>query len=676
MEGGLTRDKCAPTAVSRAVRRVLACLQRGGGARHAGSGTTLALLAVLLGPDAGAMAAAVNGAEQRFAPLRGPYREAVEAARKRDVDRFERLYAGLADYPLAPYLDYERLLVDRYRTAGTDARQFVAANADSPLGVRFLDHYLRSAGANRRWDDFLAAVDREPRSERLRCYFFRAQLANGQPAEAWRGARQLWRSGRSVDDACDPLFSAWRAAGQLTGEAVWERALLAFEARQFGLLRYVSSLGGPALQADLEVLQRVYREPHRVRQLVASASADRRPEILTQGLVRLSRYDPARSLQNWQGLERAQFSADQVARLESAIALRGLIEREPDLRAWIDASLGRWQDDRLTETRLRWAIEELDWSGLLALSQHLGPDASAQSIWRYWRARALEELGQREAADALYRGAAAERSYYGFLSADRIGAPYSFNEEPLPSAAGDASLPPLATRTALRVNELQALDELRDAHAEWSHALPRLDRGAQRQLGLLAANEGWYRLAIDAANESRSWDLLSLRFPLAYTEVFRSPASLQSLPLSELMAIARRESAFFPAARSAVGARGLMQLLPSTGRGLARRQGMQLAVRDLYDVERNVALGSAYYRQLLERFDGNRAVALAAYNAGPNRVQHWVGKGLPLDAWIETIPYRETREYVKAVLAYSVVFDHRLGEEAQLLSAAERHAAY
>jgi soluble lytic murein transglycosylase len=156
----------------------------------------------------------------------------------------------------------------------------------------------------------------------------------------------------------------------------------------------------------------------------------------------------------------------------------------------------------------------------------------------------------------------------------------------------------------------------------------------------------------------------------------RERASRQSVSVSELMAIARRESAFFPSARSSVGARGLMQLMPATGAAVAREAGTRLDVRQLYDVERNLDLGSAYYRQLLDRFDGNRAVALAAYNAGPNRVQHWVGDGLPVDAWIETIPYRETRDYVKAVLAYSVVFDYRLGQSAQLLTVAERSARY
>lgn len=612
-------------------------------------------------------------AEKAYEPARALYREALDAARDGDWARFAELRRRLDDYPLSPYLRYEELLARRHRLAGSEARAFVERNDDSPLGVRFLGHYLRAAGERRRWEDYLAAASREPRSESLRCFYHRARLAGGEREPAWDGARRLWLAGHSVDDACDPLFAAWRRAGQLSDTLVWERALLAFDARRGSLLRYIASHGSAALAGDLEVLRRVYREPQRALRLARDASDGRRRAIVARGLVRLSRYDPARALQLWRAASPADFSAADRARVEAAIALRGLIEHEEAVRGWIDASLARWGDDRLTALRLRWAIAERDWPGLLALSQHLTAAESADALWRYWRARALEALGERAQAQPLYAAVAKRRSYYGFLAAERLGLPHSFNEAPV--AAPD-TLPAVALPAALRVQELQALEESRLALSEWAHVLPRIDRDSRRTLASLAAQRNWWRLAIDAANESGSWDALDLRFPLAYSDAFRRRALGLSLPVSELMAIARRESAFFPAARSSAGARGLMQLLPSTARGLARREGLRIAGSDLYRVDANIQLGSAYYRQLLERFDGNRAVALAAYNAGPNRVRHWIGKGLPVDAWIETIPYRETRDYVKAVLAYSVVFEHRLGERAQLLSAAELQGAY
>jgi soluble lytic murein transglycosylase len=145
------------------------------------------------------------------------------------------------------------------------------------------------------------------------------------------------------------------------------------------------------------------------------------------------------------------------------------------------------------------------------------------------------------------------------------------------------------------------------------------------------------------------------------------------------MSIARRESAFFPQARSPVGARGLMQIMPATGKQVARGLGQNHRSSQLYEVEHNVLLGSAYYRELLDRYQGNRIFALAAYNAGPHRVDRWKRPGtqaLDVEAWVETIPFRETRNYVQAVLSYNVVFNYLQGKQTPVLSDLERRGSY
>ncbi len=562
----------------------------------------------------------------------------------------------------------------RARTSGDEARRFVEANTKTPLGVRYLGHYLDSAGRDRRWGDYLAAATREPKSEKLRCYYARAKRGRGAQEEAWKLAERLFVSPSSVHDSCDPLFRLWRAQGGLSKDLIWERAKLAFAARERGLLRYTASLGGndPALS----VLQRVYQEPQRVEVLVKDLPQPERGEVLALGLERHSRYDPARALRQFQGLATDELTLRQHERVADAIAFRGLLERDEGVRHWVDKNLATWRKDRLTELRLRWAISESDWKAIEAHVPSLNDGKRQDGAWRYWLARAQEASGDKELAKEALQALAEERSYYGFLSADYLQKPYSYLEEGQTQEDPSTALPAWAQSAALRVQELQAIDEPRLAQAEWTHTLQRLDAPAQYQLAQLAHGQEWYRLAIDAANASRHWNALDLRFPLAYVDDFQRRAQSRAVPVSELMAIARRESAFFPSARSPVGARGLMQLMPSTGIAVARKEGIPLNVSDLYSVEHNLDLGSAYYRQLLDRFDGKRPVALAAYNAGPNRVQHWIGRDLPLDAWIETIPYRETRDYVKAVLAYSVVFDHRLGQTAQLLTTEERRARF
>ncbi|WOJ94340.1 transglycosylase SLT domain-containing protein [Congregibacter variabilis] len=590
---------------------------------------------------------------------------------------FDRERKALDEYPLSPYLDYERLLRRLTVTSGDQARSFVDQQSQSPLGVRYLGSYLEATGKRRRWGDYLNAASREPRSENLRCYYARAKRARGAEGEAWELAGRLWVSSSSVDDACDPLFTLWQAAGELNDVLIWKRATLAYAARESGLLRYIASLGSPDLQPALTALRRSYSQPQRSVDLAKTLDAEFRAEVVTLGLERYSRYDPARALKQFQALPKEALSEEQSERVTAAIAFRGLLERDEAVRSWVDNGLPLWSDDKLIELRLRWAIAEQDWEAIDQLFIALSGTAQEEATWRYWYARSLESRGRDADAQLLFSTVARERSYYGFLSADRVGLPYSYQDAPVAGSATPAKdLPSWTQDTLWRVHELVALDESRLAETEWAHALRRLDDEQQLTFARIAKDQGWHRLSIDAANAGRHWDALDLRFPLAFVDDFYQRAAAQSLPVSELMAIARRESAFSPTARSPVGARGLMQLMPATGRSVARKVGMTASTQKLDNVEYNITLGSAYYSQLLERFDGNRAVALAAYNAGPNRVKNWLRDGLPLDAWIETIPYRETRDYVKAVLAYSVVFDYRLGEKAQLMGEAERPSGY
>lgn len=630
-------------------------------------------------PAAAATPLASLGDAQRYAQQRIHYEKAVSALQARRTAVFERERAALGQHPLRAYLDYARMMQRLKTTNGRDARQFVEAHSNSPLGVRYLGHYLRAAGASRRWGDVLAAAKSEPRSESLRCYYARALRGRGREAEAWALAERLWLSAKSVHKSCDPLFKLWRAARGITDAVVWERAQLAYAGRQSNLLRYISSLGSTAVSSELTALRRTYRHPNQTLAVAAQVSQPHKANLLTLGLERLSRYSPGDALAAYQKLKLGLLDVEQNERVRRAIAYRGLLDKNSGAQAWIDQQLSVWEDDKLTGMRLRWAIAESDWMSIERITRLLSEEGKREASWRYWRGRALHELGRPAEANNLHASVAAERGFYGFMSADRLQSPYSFEVANLSvQPAGEAlvRLPAVVMETVWRVRELKAVNEESLALAEWAHLLQRVNTVQQLSLANIAKDEGWHRMSIDAANASKTWDAVDLRFPLAYIDVFRDRAQRQSLPTAQLLAIARRESAFAPSARSPVGARGLMQIMPATGRAVAKSLGETLSLRELYEVEKNVDLGSAYFRQLLDRFGGNRAVALAAYNAGPNRVNNWVGQDMDVDAWIETIPFRETRDYVKAVLAYSVVFSHQMGEAPLLLSEAERNARY
>jgi peptidoglycan lytic transglycosylase len=618
-------------------------------------------------------AAVLSTARQEY----GDAMKAIDAGRWTE---YEQLRPALDQYPLAIYLDYFQLSRQAYKVRPADARRFISLSEDSPLPNRFLAVYLRRAGKDGRWRDFLEVMPDEPNSIDLKCYYFRAQLAQGDPLAAWEGAERLWVYGKSRPKECDPLFAAWMKSGELSDEVVWARLLEAFEARQRSLMTYVAKKGSQALRPWSDKLLAVYRQPEKIRRQDLPATSPYSADIASHGLVYLARYNPARALAFWQQYQdELEFSAQQVRDVEYAISLHTLFAKNDSDLPWLHAAIDRLDEDKLVELRLRWALSEQDWDTLGQTLPLLSAEGSQDGAWRYWGAILTEQSGDADGARNQLALLAQERGYYSFLAADRLGLPYAFNQQPLtPEVTDTADLQKLPA--VLRVGELNFHQEHNLAHSEWSKVLRDSDDARRNeQLARLASSQGWHRMAIDAANAAKAWDALDLRFPMPYQSTFDQYASARGVPSTELMAIARRESAFYPQARSPVGARGLMQIMPATGKQVASSLGRSARSLNLYEVEQNVLLGSAYYRQLLDRFGGNRVFALTAYNAGPSRVDRWrnkAGAGVPVDIWVETIPYRETRNYVQAVLAYNVVFQYMLGNTHSLLTPAERKAAY
>jgi len=609
---------------------------------------------------------------------RRDYAAARQAIDRRDWEQYQRLRSGLGDYPLAIYLDYFQLVRQVEAVTPAAAAQFLSSSADTPLPNRFLSVYLRRAGKERRWGDFLQAMPGEPNSTELKCYFFRARLALDDRETAWEGARRLWVQGKSQPDACDPLFADWQESGGLTDEVVWTRLLNAFDARQQSLLQYVARKSSVQLRPAVDTLLSVYAQPGSLSNLALSANDPYSTDIASRALAYLATYSPEEALALWHQLQpQLRFSAGQVQQVEYAIALQILFARTGGDRDWLDGALARLRDDKLTGIRLRWALREQDWDALEHTLPLLSESARQETVWRYWDAVQKQQHGDTTAAESALKQLASERDYYGFLAADRLEQPYSLNHQQLTPAA---SLLVEELPAVRRIEELIFQREDMLAQSEWYKVLQdTADRPRQRELMLLASRKGWYRMAIDAATRAQAWDALDQRFPTPYNGVFQRQAEVQQVPSTELMAIARRESAFFPGAQSPVGARGLMQIMPATGQAVAASLRQPHRSADLFDVEHNVQLGSAYYRQLLDRFGGNRVFALTAYNAGPHRVDRWrnkEGQGVPVEVWIETIPYQETRNYVQAVLSYNVVFQYLLGESPRLLNARERHGSY
>ena len=596
--------------------------------------------------------------------------------------RYKALRAQLDEYPLAIYLDYQALRQQLYGLKPDQAKEFLGRAQGSPLHNRFLAAYIQTKGLSRSWTDLLRVQEEVPRTPELQCYWYRAQWGTGNKTAAYRGASTLWNVGRSQEKACDPLFKVWLKDERPDDVLVWSRALKAFDARSFGLLKYLRQFASPALRPLLDEMLAIYKRPDRLVK-DAHLPSVRHAELMTVGIRRLARVNPERgrlALVNAASVQ--PFTAVQYQSMESMIARHSLFAQSGTPDSWLHTTLSKLRDDELTEIHLRNHIADGNWLALVEAYQWLTIASQGKDEWRYWYARALDATGKKSASETLFTRLSAARSYHGFLAAQRLNVDFSMAAAASSVMAIRASQLELEDGSVLdpgflRVEALWSLGRLTDARAEWRDLLGRMTAAEGEYYAELALAEGWINLAVDAANEVGAWNRIDLRFPSAFDDNLAIAAAVAGVPSSELMAIARRESALFPEAISRVGARGLMQVMPTTARGLARRHDIPYRRKaDLYDIDINLSLGAHYYAELLNRFDGNRPISLAGYNAGPNRVSRWTKGDKAVDRWIDSLPFRETREYVRAVLAYRVIYQTLAGSEAMLFSQKEWQHSY
>ncbi|MDX1655543.1 MAG: transglycosylase SLT domain-containing protein, partial [Candidatus Competibacteraceae bacterium] len=326
-------------------------------------------------------------------------------------------------------------------------------------------------------------------------------------------------------------------------------------------------------------------------------------------------------------------------------------------------------DEAVWEWRVRIGLQRQDWRQTLDWIEGMPPQVARQDQWRYWRARALEALDRSGKADALYRALAEERSYYGFLAADRVGAPYRLNPDPVnPDPQTLAALE--ARPGLLRARELLLLGRAWQGRVEWNHVLEGLDEQALKQAALLAHGWGWHDRAIATLGRARHWGDLEVRFPLPHRARVLAAARAEAIDPAWIYGVMRQESIFQPDVRSHAGALGLMQIMPATGRQIARRlkvshQGHNV----LLDEATNIRYGAHYLRLVLDQLQDSPLLATAAYNAGPSRVKSWLPPGpLAPDIWAELIPFHETRKYVKRVMEYATIYQQLLGRNAESLA--------
>ncbi len=600
------------------------------------------------------------------------YLAALDALSAGKIEQFNKLSKSLSHYILTPYLEYERIRYGQYKDTQA-IKIFLERYPNQSISYRLHKEWLLSLPGRGEWDTFLVNYDENLRSSTLHCYYLRALYRSGEKDKALERTKDAWITSGSAPKACTPLFKVWLKSPYFEPDFAYERLQLALKKGRTSLASYSANFLKGDQRAAANMMIWAHKSPSILSSTKRFPSANPyMKDAVLHGLKRRVRRRPDVALTYWKKhQDRFDFSVKETAELERKIYL-GLARQFDQEASDLLASLPPEYNSReVLEWQIRVSLRTRDWSSVLKWVEVLEKTEKMDPQWYYWKHQAY--LAQsikvpQQDMKQLYK-LAKTRTYYGFLTAELLGTSFSLTNSPLPISLGKhkevGSIPEID-----RAKEFLNIGQTKTAKREWQYVVnTKADPLDLMSLAKLAKQWGWHNRAIRTVIAANHWHDLSIRFPTPYKQAFVTAANQVNLDSSWLFAIARQESAFAEGVRSGAGARGLMQLMPATARQTAKKIGLKPSKNSLYDPSYNIKLGSNYLANMYLRFNKNRAIATAAYNAGPNRVKQWVksSPALSIDVWIETIPYDETRRYVKNVLAFDTIYQHKLGENNPVL---------
>lgn len=574
-------------------------------------------------------------------------------------DAFFKVSLTLIEYPLYPYLQYQWL--KNHPEKSDKILAFLQTYKETRYAGLLRTKWLSYLAEQKRWREFIQNYQANGNIA-LECRFHWANFNIGHKPQALNEAKRLWAVGASQPPECEPLFSALAMSTHLTQDLIWQRFELALRENNVQLAEYLRRLLDQTNQGLADIWLKVHRKPELIQESRFWHGNDQRlGRIFAHGVDLLAKSDLDSAVAIWDAYKQYAALESRVAqKIERRLALSLAQKRKPGAYRRLNQLLSF--DKEVREWKVRSALFEQDWQYIADALASLTLEELKEPRWQYWLARSQAVNGDKANAHNLYLKLAEDRSFYGFLAADVVAKPYSLSDNPVILAGNE--LESLAAETDFEVvNELRYLNRDMEAGRQWWYAVKKLSKERMMIAAKLAQFWRWDQIAIMTMVKADYWDDLALRFPVSYLSHVQNNSYRHNLDPAIVLGLMRQESMLDSNARSAVGARGLMQIMPKTGRQIAQDlKERWRSENSLYNPDVNIKYGSYYYKSLLNRFNGHVALATAAYNAGPGRVSKWLplGRAMPADIWVETIPFKETRKYVTSVLSYIIIYQHRM----------------
>ncbi|MGQ0547795.1 MAG: transglycosylase SLT domain-containing protein [Betaproteobacteria bacterium] len=591
---------------------------------------------------------------------------AYDAYRAGDAIRFARHAADLEEHPLAPWLDYWRVAMRLEDAAAADVRTFLSRHRGTYVAELLRGDWLRLTGRRGDWQEFNREVQAWARDDlEIRCYGWIARLER-QDDSALAEARAMWLTPGELPEGCTRLADTMVSRDRLGVDDIWKRVRVLFEHGQITAAKTALGYLPKAEAPDERLLAEAARQPRRFFARLPK-SLERRParEVTVLAALRYARNDPKAAAEVLEGPLAARLPRQDLEYLWSRVAHESAREHLPEALDWYARAGEAALDDHALAWKTRAALRAGQWATVRETIDRMSAPARQDGAWTYWYGRALAALGEPDGSRAYFLRIAGQPDFYGLLATEELGyvvTPPEVMHEPGEDEVEAARRDPGLARAL----ELIRLGIRTEGVREWLFSIRSLDDARLLAAAELARRAGVYDRAINTADRTARLHNFALRYPVPFRDVFGEYARTHGLDEAWVMGLVRQESRFIAEARSSQGAAGLMQVMPRTARFVAAKIGLRdYRPASVTDIETNVTLGTSYLRMVLDQL-GHPVLASAAYNAGPSRARRWRDPERALEGAIyaETIPFAETRDYVKKVTANAVFYAAVLDNQA------------
>lgn len=585
-----------------------------------------------------------------------------------DLVTYKKLKESLKDYPLYPYLEYKELLKKLDAKNKAEIDRFMVTYKDSPLADRLRYMFVKQLEADKQYT-LLQQYYSYGDDASLDCKILAHKLKNGSTIKQLSGdIEDLWSVPKSQPKDCDPIFNRWMKSGGMNHNIAYHRFYRTAHEGSIGLLKYLERFLDRNQRYITDLWVRVKKDPGVVnrRNFFPGKDPNLEAPILVYAMKKLAWGDRERAYKVWQHTKnRIPLTQSHTNDIERTLFLALATENNAKALEWLDAdNLNKFiTDDLVNHWKLAVLLRNGRWDTVKELYALLPMDQQQSNQWQYWNAIAQQNTGQTKESALTLKLLAEKRDYYGYLAATRLKQPLKLNHVPAPVPA-EVMKKVENSDNVRRAKELFELERYINASREWRKHLKLMNSDAEIQAAAKIAHSwGWYNQGILTIAKSGYWDDTEVRFPTAFKDSYIEMAEKVKLPPQWLMGVSRQESAYGPLAVSPAGAYGLMQVMPATAKVYSRKFNIPYSSRrDLLKPHINIEMGSRYLELRYNQMEKNPIYASAAYNAGKHRIDQWKPFGRhPTEIWIESIPYTETRDYIKKVMTYRAIYALKLG---------------